>query len=394
MTHRVPVAEPPNHGAPLLLTTNAELFLHLLRAIAAQMVVFGHAIMLFEIWPALQPPQFVYIQKMGVAIFFFLSGFVISYTCQRKMSQRTYGFDEFLFDRAVRIYIVLIPSLIFIAACDGFCWLYWKCDFEFQSDFTFQAAAANLMFLQLYPQRYFDHSFAGGWLTQSVLGSGRSLWTLAVEWWLYVEFGWLMLPAAGSVWRRWGGRVLAMVSLPVVVHATFGGRDTGFALLWIMGVLVMHVMQGRTLPQWDSRWLALVGCTTFVLSFACPAIPKEGYHFRMNVCFSLAIAILLLAHQNLRFSVYERLRVATAIRFFADYSFTLYLTHYTILHWARVLWGTRVSQEVGVLCVILLSNVIAIAIAWVTEFKYRVLREWLAPFLFTRAAQSVSDADT
>jgi peptidoglycan/LPS O-acetylase OafA/YrhL len=364
---------------PLRLNSNSELFLHLLRAVAAQLVVIGHAITMFGVMKFVQPPSFFYIQNLGVAVFFFMSGYVISYTCQVKLSTRNYGFDEFLFDRAIRLYVVLIPSLIFIVACDCFFWKYLGAPYEFENNLTIKAVVSNLFFLQYYPPGWLlGRSFADGWLAQAALGTGRPLWSLAAEWWLYVAYGWLMLSPPESAGRRVGGRLLALASLPVVLYGIFGGHDTGLALLWCLGVGAMHLMRGRTLPDWDSRWLFVVGCSMFLLSFFCPVADKAGHSFRMNVCLCLAVASLLLAHQATRFQFYEYFRLGTVIRFFADYSFTLYLTHYTVEHWARVLYGTRAPQLAVVLGTIVLSNIVAIAIASVTEFRYRSLRNWFA----------------
>lgn len=65
--------------------------LNLLRFAAAQAVCVGHAISFFKIAPGFQPPQFPYIQNLGVMIFFVLSGFVIAYVLVRGLSDSRYG---------------------------------------------------------------------------------------------------------------------------------------------------------------------------------------------------------------------------------------------------------------------------------------------------------------
>jgi len=367
----------PRPEQPLILNSNSELFLHLLRATTAQIVVVGHAMSLFGVLPSIQPPHFFCIQDLAVVIFFFLSGYVISYTCQLKSSKKDYGYDEFLFDRAVRLYVVLIPSLVFIAACDLFFWKGLGTRFQYEDDFTLKNFVASLF--------YFQHFPPGKILKLSVLGSGRSLWTLAIEWWFYVAFGWLTLSHSNSTLRRWGGHLLAAVSVPMVIYRLVGDREQGFALLWSLGVGAMLVMQGRRLPQWNARLLYPAGCGIFVLTFMSPVETMSGYHFRVSVCLCLAVAILVLAHQSTKWQFYERLRMAPAIRFFADYSFTLYLVHYTVLYWMKEHWGLNEPNMSIVAGSIALSNIIAVSLAAVTEFRYRSVRAWLLPYFFDLA---------
>ena len=59
-------------------------FLDFLRAFSAQAVLFGHSFRYMGLFENLRPPQFPYIQNIAVVIFFFLSGFLITYTVVKK----------------------------------------------------------------------------------------------------------------------------------------------------------------------------------------------------------------------------------------------------------------------------------------------------------------------
>src|SRR5258708_11329759 len=81
--------------------------LNMARGLSAQLVLFGHAISFLGLFPALQPPSLPYMQNVGVVVFFFISGVVISHAIETK----TADFSQFIVDRSTRILNALIPAL-------------------------------------------------------------------------------------------------------------------------------------------------------------------------------------------------------------------------------------------------------------------------------------------
>jgi peptidoglycan/LPS O-acetylase OafA/YrhL len=71
---------------------DTSLSLDLLRAVAAQMVCLGHGFIFFHIAEQLRPPQFPFIQNIGVLIFFVMSGFLITATLLHNSANPDYGF--------------------------------------------------------------------------------------------------------------------------------------------------------------------------------------------------------------------------------------------------------------------------------------------------------------
>jgi peptidoglycan/LPS O-acetylase OafA/YrhL len=85
------------------------------------------------------------------------------------------------------------------------------------------------------------------------------------------------------------------------------------------------------------------------------------------------IALVLLTQKTTLFSHTHKIK--TVIRFIANYSFTLYLVHYTILHFITLYW--KLDPSLGALFGIIVANLIAIALAFFTEFRHRQLANWV-----------------
>ena len=104
---------------PLELSEATGFGLDFTRALAAQVVLLGHAFDFFNVFSFLghpdPPPQ---IQRLAVVVFFLLSGFLIARTLHRHRSAEL-GFGVYLGDRTARIYSGLVPALLCIAVLDA-----------------------------------------------------------------------------------------------------------------------------------------------------------------------------------------------------------------------------------------------------------------------------------
>jgi len=158
--------------------------LDFIRLFAAQLVVLGHTLSFFHI-----RDDMPYIQNSGVVIFFVLSGLIISYTVFFK-SEINYSFKQFFIERFARIYTGLLPSLLFIALIDYVIRTQHPESYIYGDAYNIKTFIGNILMLQDY--QYIGHYFVS-YIPDSLqitsFGSGRPLWTLAIEWWLYMCFG-------------------------------------------------------------------------------------------------------------------------------------------------------------------------------------------------------------
>jgi peptidoglycan/LPS O-acetylase OafA/YrhL len=333
--------------APPLSGTRASIVLDAIRAVAAQAVVIGHAISFFRVWPWAQPPQAPYMQNIAVQVFFVLSGFLIAYTLARKRS-----FTEYFVERFARIYSAYIPALVFIVAVDVALISLDRYDVP-RHHLTLHAFLGNLIMVQN--------------LVVPTLGSGGPLWTLAIEWHLYMVAGALFFLRRAP----WLVAVVLAASFVPLKYLISGSVDPGrgLTLLWLFGFAGYFALP--YLRRCAPRWLTLVmSCSVGAYLWFLP--PANEYQPFLYV----PLAIGFLAFVALAFSIEPRSRTWDgAVRYMADYSFTLYLVHHTIVYATHQIWGG--PSLAGAIVSVLLSNGIAVVIAIPSEMRHRPLARML-----------------
>ncbi len=343
---------------PLELEPRTTYALDLLRGLAAQAVLLGHAFDFFNVFSFLghpdPPPQ---IQRLAVVLFFLLSGFLIARSLHRASLERRSGaFSRFLARRARRITWGLAPALLLIAVVDRMPFDLFELDY-FEGDERLLVALANLVHLQNYP---------GTGLP--VFGSGEPLWTLSIEWWLYVFAGVVALGRAGGRWS-----VLALLlALPAAGSVTvnlLGGPGHGIAATWLYGALtyVAVLRGGRTEhPAPAGLWLAggLLASAFAVARFATldASHPMKAFDRPAAVLLAVAFACFIGWCQASSGPPREVPEVGRRLaHFLASYSYTLYLTHFTLL---TVLYEARGSVDDRLLLVTALVACNLVAAGW------------------------------
>jgi len=324
------------------LSENSSLALDALRAFASQAVVVGHGISFFGIWQSLQPPKFLYIQNLAVVVFFVLSGFLITYATLRKSTG--YRFREFFIDRFARIYSAYGVVLVLVWLIDRFAIYLDPAAYGYYDSLNWRTFVGNTFMLQDFPRGevhsllLLGHDDAQRVITS--LGSARPFWTLAIEWWIYMGFGWIVLRRARSV--------------------------VFFVLLAPLCVPRLGEVRTRTL---FGGALAFGGLSMLLLYST-----KEPYDPKYSALFAAAMLCGVLALDRVQRPPPPWL--AAAIRFVANYSFTLYLLHYTIL--ALIATHPIVDSPLGNFALaFVITNVASIIVAYFTEFRHRALAAWL-----------------
>jgi peptidoglycan/LPS O-acetylase OafA/YrhL len=345
---------------------DASFALDLLRAAAAQAVCVGHAIGFFQIaW--LRPPAMPVLQNIGVCIFFVLSGFLIAYTLVTRSRSPDYHFANYAIDRIARIYSGWVPALLFVLSVDSM--LIWAGVYDRYASFTVHAFFGNLFMVQNYFGLFEPH------IAVRVFGSGGPFWTLAIECHIYAFVGALFFLATRQ--RHWFIAVVAVLSCQLPLHyltGSRGGNDgTGLFTLWLAGFALPFLIDryARVVPT----WLCIVAALgAFAIYYVDVTRPGDGYEMAqypwLIIGFAAYIAIALRSHLTVAASWPK------IVRFAADYSFTLYLIHYTVLY--------AISRFVGagnilwMLAGIAAANLIAIPIAIFTEMKHKQFGRYLA----------------
>lgn len=343
--------------------------LDVLRAIAAQAVCVGHAVRFFlvDIERNVHPRP----QDLGVQVFFVLSGLLITATLIERSKGPDYSFRIYVIERFARIYSALIPALLFVVLVDGLT-LHLTGDSDTYRYLDLRTFLANIVMLQDYKGAFSEYD-AMQW---SAFGSAAPLWTLAIEWHIYLFVGAIVFIGRG------GAATLVLVPLAVIFgqlpsHYLFGalqadGVGHGLFLLWLGGALAYITLQRWDLPL-------LVSATLFVAASWLWLNHSRSVEYQVTSYPGLVLMVLTIVALSQRTHFLLRWpRSSRIIKCAADYSFTLYLIHYTVMTSMSCL-GARGS--VALIGSVVASNVIAIALASQTEMKHKA---------FARLIKSIS----
>lgn len=340
-----------------------------LRAVAILSVVAFHA------FPLYLPSGFV-----GVDVFFVISGFLISTIIFRGLQRGDFSFAEFYAHRIKRIFPALI---VVLSACYAFGWFVLLPD-EFKQLGKHMVAGAGFVqnFVLWREIGYFD--------TLAELKPLLHLWSLAIE-----EQFYLIYPVLIFVIWRFGLNVLTMLLLLSLAsfglnvsrvsanptemffmpHTRFWELLAGAVLAYLqlfnnakvaswMQSWAFHPMLFRHPPQSARRVavlnnvLSAVGLLLIVsaLGLINKSKPFPGYWAALPV---LGAFLLILAGPKAwvnRFILANRLMV-----FIGLISYPLYLWHWPILAFARVVEGEIPSRQIQIGAVVL-----SFVLAWLT----------------------------
>jgi len=369
-----------------MLTFNAakndtSIALDLLRAVAAQMVCVGHAMAFFYVGDWLKPPFAPWMQNIGVLLFFVMSGFLITATLFRNSENPEYGFGRYFIDRFARIYSGLLPALFFVAVVD---WL--VAAPEIAPYTTLNILLANVAMLENY-RGVFEND-----LRWPAFGSASPLWTLAIEWHIYMFVG------AAFFIAKLRGKWLLLIPLALffcqvpyhyLVRAfQDDGVGYGLSYLWLGGGALYLVLSRYCPPRWVSG-LALCGS---ILAYALMVQPGKEYDIVTYPALIIFVGSIVAVTQRMKIMA----RFGGAIKIAADYSFTLYLIHYTVMYSAKTVFnGDGIAWF---LFAVVTSNVIAFLIAVPFEMKHKQFAQWLASLpgrlREKRSAAAISSSET
>lgn len=376
------------------LSENSSLGLNIIRIIAIQMVVIGHGISFMGIFPYLSQPYFPYLQNIGVVLFFLISGFLITYTTLRKMNKRRYSFMNYLIERGSRIYSVYLPVLVLLIGLDAFLFIYLGVP-SVPNSYNIANFFHNLLMLQdSFPILVDSTSF----------GSARPLWTLPMFWGIYMVFGWLILGNRTTSKKFLYIFILAMFSFFLVL-TSFGFRTSEklkIIIIWLSGCMVAIILNisgnnanERTITKDDNslfnkiyrkiqlilNWFSqklLLSFLLFVLVFclACYRVLYTKFSYDLPFGILLALALYFFVSFTNRSNHEFSVRTKKIIKFFASYSFTLYLLHYSIL-WIISAVKYDVSPYFLFFTGFLLSNFLSIIVAYFTEMRYNRIKKYI-----------------
>lgn len=360
-----------NYTDSFQLTQSSSLLLHLIRGGAAQAVVIGHGLYYFRICD-----RFISLQTSAVVIFFILSGIVIPHsTFCRARKGRDYTFSSYFIDRFSRIYMGFVPALFFVLGVDILCKHLFGSAYIYGKSLNAPTFIENLLMLQGFPVNVFVERVPVSFMKQlsfDLFGSGRPMWTVAIEWWIYLLFGWLALGAAFRQKRPL--LYLFILFLFLVIPSCnwiLNGTGNGLTMMWAMG-LIVYLILSRMSVKLSASDSCLLSGAFLLFALMRISVTHEAYDALYVGLLAISLYFALLCLQQREIAMPKT--ISSLIIFNANFSYTLYLVHFTVLNFLLLWLG---PGAVNMLLGCLLSNIVSIAMYHAFERHYKAFARWL-----------------
>lgn len=307
-----------------------------LRWFAAAVVVIAHArFPLLKGYGALTPDERpLWVQGWyfvtgyfveAVLVFFVLSGFLVGGMVCARLARKSMDVGGYAIDRFSRLYTAFLPALLLTALLTwiGMTWfdgtgLYDASNPTFAEkgtaiDFGDNAGIGTFIGNLLMLQYYFVAPF----------GANPPLWTLSSEFWFYAVAG---LAAAATLKR--GPARLLLAALALAAAIALGPMFLFYLAMWLTGVAAAVIRP----PKWPLTWpaLALLAAVLLLRRYADGVLePGPALRLALQAAVCAATGLLLLAWRARppRWGV----PLARFNQAMADFSYSLYLTHFPVI---------------------------------------------------------------
>ena len=384
------------------LSPEASVYLNILRVAACEVVVISHFYTRYR--PMFLDSIFLggMLGGLGVFTFFAISGFLISYSVYRKTADQKYRFRHFFVDRFSRIYSGLVPALILSLAVAGAIYatnpMYFNHLLEAESPINLQTFSATICMTDMVPSGMVNATSTAAFGVPfspsmiSPFGFNSVLWSLVVEWWLYMFFGWVTLGAVMLLRREpvagWFKPLFYAVTAALSVALLgLAWQYSSFILVWFIGAAAMLAVSNSTIrKKLTGHVAAWVLAALFFASVA--GVGYEAYHIYTSTHESFSLLFGLLISSAVLLGVFivnsgaypwlsrilQHKRIVGWSSSLAAFSYTLFLIHYPIMLFLNGL-NFEVDRMILLIPILLVLNEVAFIVALFTEKKHKVLAD-------------------
>ncbi|MCU1322065.1 MAG: hypothetical protein JWM43_1714 [Acidobacteriaceae bacterium] len=317
----------------------------------------------------------------AVVVFFVLSGYFISGAVFSAVRRNQWLWSDYLVRRLVRLWVVLVPALLFCALWDK-----WGIYLGHAPE-LYRGAVQNHMLRDvgqsLTPGIFFGNLFFLQSIFVDTFGSDSALWSLANEFWYYILFplGFFALRRS----TRLAHRLLYGLLFVGTAWLVRGGILFGFPI-WLAGTLLLFVLPPRFDPR-RARLLRVVSTPVYLLLLFFLAkvhgIPGLVSDYLLTVATFAFLWILQSAnHRSDPKSPFVRFS-----RELARFSYTLYAVHIPLLVFMASLtigdtrWIPTPAHILAGLGLGLVTLFYAFALASFTEFRTDAVRRRIEKLL-------------
>jgi peptidoglycan/LPS O-acetylase OafA/YrhL len=355
------------------MNRNLSLFLDILRLFAALLVFVGHA---GQVYGIAMPAIIAHSAKEGVAIFFVLSGFVISHVIATKeLDWRAYARA-----RAIRMYSVIPLAILVLLVCYALG--------TYLAPLAYAPAAHGVGrmhgmegsapgWFEVLRYLTFTNEL---WFDRAVISTGAPFWSLGYEVAYYIGFA-ILIFARGRT----------RVALGLLWCAVVGPRIIVAMPLWLLGVFIhrlvcrgWHLHPAVGWPVLAGVVLATLAWRKFLGVSAVPLfewppvarlIPSLMYYFGLGVL--LGGVILAFASVASTYRAWPPL-FEKGVRFFAGASFTIYIMHLPVMVLIGAVWPQWIVEPAGGVSASLLTVLLMLILAELGERRKAAFQQFFS----------------
>jgi peptidoglycan/LPS O-acetylase OafA/YrhL len=316
-----------------------------------------------------------------VMVFFVLSGYLISTSVIRSIQQNRWSWKEYMTNRLIRLWIVLLPALILTYVWDMSSIVLFNNDSSFGGSLSWQNFLGNAFFLQ----GIFFENF----------GSNGPLWSLSYEFWYY-----LLFPCLAHIFLSKSKKKKALYFLMTIAICLFVGKTIIlYFIIWLLGSLLglipLFHMKKKTARFFTLSavlcvtGISMIGVKVLELYIFKSAVPNLLHQFPYQFIIGFSFALLLYALLSFYNRSEEKVETKSRQSFswwIASFSYSLYLTHWPVILFYRSWFGYQSWQPD--LRHLLYGSIIAVAItfyAWLvsllTETNTSRIKAYLIRFI-------------
>ena len=371
--------------ATALASAERSFFFDIVRGVSAQMVVIGHAlnvcfpaIFMIEAGNGMLEARkgLFYAQNLGVLAFFAISGYLVSASVLRRAAKdEAYGLRDYLIDRFARIFTPLVPLLLILFVAEN-------AVFGNGTVLRYTVLHLDPATLLLNLTMLFDHPLMSmlakvtglSFLKGTVLGSASQLWTVVIEWWIYVTFGLLAFAMLRRRPMRLG--LLVAVALAMAVPALALLQYPGLIVAWIAGMLFRLGRERLLRARRDALVVLSAGCAALMVLI----LARNGIDFYAGTVALLFSASLFTLYHAV--DPGERQPKAWSVGGFflglSTISYSVYLVHLSVLFWIVAFAPQLVGKGTTFVLLVVAANVAATLFYFAFERHYIAVRRLLS----------------
>lgn len=228
----------------------------------------------------------------------------------------------------------------------------------------------------------FDHPLmnalarATGWtgLKAGSFGSAAQLWTVVIEWWIYVTFGILAFLVATR--RPLDLRTAAWLAFAAIVPAFALVKGNGLIVAWIVGMLVR--LGQAPLARLRRDVLATLSVGSGALAAAALFLGSLNFYSSVVAgLFSFSVLALYLAIDPRHLDP-QRWRLHRLFEGLSAISYSVYLVHLSVMLWILAKAPELTGRPATFIGLVIAANVAAVLFYFAFERHYVAVRRYLS----------------